>query len=188
MKKSKLVTIIIGIVLSIALILSCLGYYISKRGDVPESAARRELGEPSDVVIIDDNLVALAGELNGSPEAMKAARDAFDAINAKRAENGLGQLIWSDGLAQAASVRAVESSTLWSHNRPDGTEYWTVNSALVYGENLAMGFSSGQEAFNAWMASPTHKDNILFGQFRTAAIAVHIAADGKWYWANEFGY
>ena len=152
-------------------------------------AARRPEGVPADgLVYVDtDAMVALAGELSGTAESKAAAKAAFDQINAERASKGLGALKWSDGLETASAVRAVECSSVWSHNRPDGTEYWTVNSNLVYGENLAKGFSSAGDAFVAWKNSPTHYDNIIFPDFKTAAIAIHIIGN-QWYWANEFGY
>lgn len=77
---------------------------------------------------------------------------------------------------------------MWSHTRPDGSEFWTVNSNLLYGENLAKGFTTAEAAIDAWMNSASHKDNILFADFASGAIVVHVGSDGQWYWANEFGY
>ena len=175
--------LLLGIVFLIGAILTSAG-----NGYVPDSAARRDSGVPEDgIVYIDPNITALAGQLSGPAESKAIAKAAFDTINATRAASGLGTLTWSTGLEQASAVRAVEAAQVWSHTRPDGSEYWTVNSNLVYGENLAKGYDSADAAFNAWMASPTHKDNILFGSFRTGAIAIHID-NGQWVWANEFGY
>jgi len=153
-----------------------------------DTASRRAEGVPSDgMVYIEPEIAALAGELSGTVESQAAAKAAFDQVNVQRTASGLGALTWSNGLEQASAVRAVEASQVWSHNRPDGTEYWTVNSNLVYGENLAMGYSSADEAVTAWMNSYSHRDNILYSGFKTGAIAIHIV-NGQWYWANEFGY
>ncbi|MCR4788697.1 MAG: CAP domain-containing protein [Lachnospiraceae bacterium] len=185
MKSKKIIQAISAIVFALVLV---LGIFSAGKGEVPSDAARRDDTVPGDgIVYIDPNITALADQLSGTAESKAIAKAALDTINNARAGSGLGTLTWSTGLEQASAVRAVEAAQLWSHTRPDGSEYWTVNSNLVYGENLAKGYDSAEAAFNAWMASPTHKDNILFGSFKTAAIAIHIQG-GQWYWANEFGY
>jgi hypothetical protein len=65
----------------------------------------------------------------------------------------------------------------WSHTAPDGEEPWDFIHEAGYsyktaGENLARDFSSTGEMFDAWMASPTHRENILNGQFQEIGIAV----------------
>lgn len=189
MNKKK-VSIITSIALSVLLIFGAFALFVlpSINGDILDSGAKRS-GSPSDggLVYIDPNIVALAGELNGSAETQAAAKAAFDQINAIRTANGLKAYTWSNGLEQAADVRAVEAVSKWSHTRPDGSDYWTVNSAIVYGENLAKGYFNAGSAVDGWMNSPTHKANILDGEFRTAGMSIHMAGD-QWYWANEFGY
>lgn len=191
MKNQKRFSIIASISLAALLVVCGIAFFglgAKNQGDLMDTAARRSDSEPSDgLVYIEPNMAALAGELSGSPESKAVAKAAFDQVNAQRSVAGLTPLKWSNGLEQASAVRAVEAAQVWSHNRPDGTEYWTVNSNIVYGENLAKGYASAGEAVTAWMNSPTHKDNILFSGFKTAAIAIHID-NGLWYWANEFGY
>ena len=190
MKNQKKVTIITSISLAVILIICAVALFAAPSAGelLDQDVARRADSVPTDgMIYIEPNIVALAGELSGSVESQAAARAAFDQVNAQRLAAGLGALSWSSGIEQAAAVRAVECSQVWSHNRPDGTEYWTVNSNLVYGENLAKGYSSASEAVTAWMNSYSHKDNILFPGFKTGAIAIHVT-NGQWYWANEFGY
>lgn len=190
MKNQKRLTIIASIVLALVMIVAVVaevGYSSGVAGEIGDSA-RRSYSEPADgLVYIEPNMQALAGELAGTVESQAAAKAAFDLVNSQRTAAGLGTLNWSNGLEQASAVRAVEATSVWSHTRPDGTDYWTVNSNLVYGENLAKGYSSAQEAITAWMNSPSHKDNILFGDFKTGAIAINVSG-GQWVWANEFGY
>lgn len=193
MKNHKKLTIIASISLALVLLVGGIAYFgingTKTDAYVTDTAARRDTSVPTGgLVYIEPNMVALAGELSGTVESQAAARAAFDQVNAQRTSAGLTTLKWNSGLEQASSVRAVEASQVWSHNRPDGSEYWTVNSNLVYGENLAKGYTTANEAVTAWMNSPSHKDNILFSDFKTGAIAIHIAADGQWCWANEFGY
>ncbi len=187
-KNKQLIISLSGLLLGIVLLIGAILSSAGNAGYIPDSAARRDSGVPEDgIVYIDPNLTALAGQLSGTAESKAIAKAAFDEINACRAGAGLGTLTWSTGLETASAVRAVEAAQVWSHTRPDGSEYWTVDSNLVYGENLAKGYNTADAAFNAWMASPTHKDNILFGSFKTGAIAIHIE-NGQWVWANEFGY
>lgn len=81
-----------------------------------------------------------------------AAINAFLLLNEIRRENGLNVLTWNDDLGPAALIRAQEATILWSHTRPDGTDWYTVNPDLVYGENLANGYTTAENVVNAWMA------------------------------------
>lgn len=111
----------------------------------------------------------------------------FDKVNQVRAEAGLEELVWCDELAEAADIRAKEIQEAFSHTRPDGSEWWTVNREIIYGENLAKGYQDAESVMSAWMESSEHKDNILYAGFESIGIAV-FEYDGKWYWAQEFGY
>lgn len=108
-------------------------------------------------------------------------------VNQARKDVGQEELVWNDDLASAAEIRAEEIHTSFSHTRPDGSEWWSVNTDIIYGENLAKGYQSADSVMAAWLASAEHKDNILYAGFRSIGIAVY-EADGKWYWAQEFGY
>ena len=129
----------------------------------------------------------LAVGLARADELRAMAIDALDIVNAKRAENGLAALNWSNGLESCAMVRATEAASKFSHTRPNGKDWYTVNSELMWGENLAKGYDSAQSVVDAWMASPTHAANILAGDFTTCSIAVY-ETNGKLYFAQEFGY
>ncbi|MCM1038803.1 MAG: CAP domain-containing protein [Ruminococcus sp.] len=121
--------------------------------------------------------IELAAELN----------KAWEQVNQARKEIGLGELVWNEELADAAGIRAEEIYTTFSHTRPDGSEWWSVNEDIVYGENLARGYQSADSVMKAWLDSTEHKDNILYSGFTTIGIAVY-EVDGKWYWVQEFGY
>ena len=112
--------------------------------------------------------------------------DILTKVNGIRAANGLKPLRYDTNLDAPALVRATEASTLFSHTRPDGTEWYTVNPNLMYGENLAEGYHTADEVVNAWMASPEHKANILKPDFTTMGIGI-ANKNGKNYWALIFG-
>lgn len=115
-----------------------------------------------------------------------AAVGAFLMMNEIRKANGLNMLSWNDDLGPATLTRAQEATILWSHTRPDGSDWYTVNPSLCYGENLASGYTTVKNAVNAWMASPEHKANILSSEFTSGNIQIVENSDGTWYWAEEF--
>lgn len=157
-------------------------------GDLMDVAAKRDGRPDPNVTYIKPDLTALTADFVGSVETQAASKLAFDQINVKRANAGLSEYVWDSGLEEAAKVRAIEASQLWSHTRPNGTDYWTVNEAIVYGENLAKGYQTAEEAVQAWENSPTHKQNMMDKELITSAICIHLSSNGQWFWANEFGY
>lgn len=116
-------------------------------------------------------------------------------VNELRADNGLAPLSWSDDLASCANVRAAElpyasDEQNMSHIRPDGSEWWTVNPSIMYGENIACGQQSASEVFQAWVNSSSHKANMLNPDYKTMGAAYCVSGEGAYgtYWAQEFGY
>lgn len=143
--------------------------------------------------IINDKIVCLDEEaiaLNGNPistELRKMAYSAYGQINAIRVQNGLNELIWNDNLEYVANVRAKELPQNFSHTRPNGKPWYTVNSKIQGGENLAYGFETAESVVDAWMNSESHRDNILYPDFKEIAIAIYVV-DGTYYWVQEFNY
>lgn len=107
-------------------------------------------------------------------------------VNEIRVANGLNALRYDAALEADSSVRASEITSKFSHTRPDGSDWYTVDEDLMYGENLAEGYSSADAVVNAWMASPEHKANILKSDFTSIAVSM-TSKNGKVYWAQEFG-
>ena len=99
--------------------------------------------------------------------------------NEQRVSVGLLPLEANATLAQAAQAKAADmlNNNYWAHVSPDGTQPWSffVNAGYNYryaGENLARDFTNPTSAVDAWMASPTHKDNLLSANYREIGIAV----------------
>ena len=107
-------------------------------------------------------------------------------VNEIRVANGLNTLRYDASLEASAAVRANELTVRFSHTRPNGSDWYTVNPDLMYGENLADGYTTADAVVNAWMASPEHKANILKPDFTTVAVSTTVK-NGKTYWAQEFG-
>ena len=75
-------------------------------------------------------------------------------------------------LDAAAQMKAnhMARNEYFSHYAPDGTSpwYWFNQAGYTYahaGENLAIHFTDSTEVVDAWMDSPTHRDNIVNGNF-----------------------
>jgi len=107
-------------------------------------------------------------------------------VNEIRIANGLSAVQHSASLETTSVVRANEITDKFSHTRPDGSDWYTVNADLQYGENLAEGYNTADDVVDAWMASPTHRANILKSDFTTCAIST-TTKNGRTYWAQEFG-
>jgi len=137
-------------------------------------------------IYLDNEAIALAESANDS--GLRAvALQTSNIVNDIRAEAGLDELAWDINLESVAHVRAKECSQKFSHTRPNGTQWYTVNSRIQGGENLAFGFDNTNDVVEAWMNSPTHRDNILYEDFEKVAISIY-EDNGTYYWAQEYGY
>jgi hypothetical protein len=99
--------------------------------------------------------------------------------NAKRAEAGLSPVTLNSSLSVAAANKAADMFTknYWAHNSPTGTTPWDFITGAGYhytvaGENLAKNFSDSQGVVDAWMASPSHRENLLKAVYRDVGFAV----------------
>jgi uncharacterized protein YkwD len=108
-----------------------------------------------------------------------SAQDLLTFTNQKRQEHGLQPLNMNNQLAQAAEQKASHmfAQDYWAHIAPDGTTPWYFikNSGYEYlyaGENLARGFNSASDVVNAWMDSPSHRDNMLSKNYTEIGFAI----------------
>lgn len=111
---------------------------------------------------------------------------ALHAINAVRVQNGLQPLTFSTALAADAKIRAAECAVQLSHTMPNGSSWYTLDSANMYGENLAADYTNAADIVSAWMTSPVHRANLLRADFTTCAMEEY-QAGGRTFWAAEFG-
>ncbi len=99
--------------------------------------------------------------------------------NAQRAAAGLSALTLNQKLSVAAANKAADmfAKGYWAHNSPTGATPWEFISGAGYkytvaGENLAKNFGSSQGVVDAWMASPTHRANMVKSSYREVGFAV----------------
>lgn len=104
---------------------------------------------------------------------------------------------WNDKIATAAFKHTTDMVTnnFYSHTGSDGTSPGDRLMAAGYawktsGENIAVGFSSTAEVFQAWLGSEGHCRNIMKPEFTDIGAA---AADGNYngrpsrYWTLDMG-
>ncbi len=101
-----------------------------------------------------------------------------DMTNADRRAKTLGILSINPELTAAAQSKANDEAAkgYFAHTSPDGHNswYWFTQAGYHYkyaGENLAVDFTDSKDVENAWLASPTHRANILNPQYTEIGIA-----------------
>jgi hypothetical protein len=101
-----------------------------------------------------------------------------DLTNDARLSNNQKILARNTTLDSAAQLKAVDMAEngYFAHTSPAGiTPWYWFNKAgytFIYaGENLAVDFTESIDVENAWLASPTHKANIMSDKFSEIGIA-----------------
>ncbi|MBM3208813.1 CAP domain-containing protein [Candidatus Shapirobacteria bacterium] len=99
--------------------------------------------------------------------------------NQKRAERSLPALRFSSTLSEAAGRKAGDmfAFNYWAHTSPSGRDPWSFfreagYSYLYAGENLARDFADSSGVIEAWLNSPSHRDNLLGGRYQEIGVAV----------------
>ncbi len=99
--------------------------------------------------------------------------------NHHRTAHGLPIFLHNSKLETGAQNKAnhMIANDYWSHIAPDGTTPWFFfdqagYAYLVAGENLAYGFDTSLGVVNGWMASQSHKDNILLPAFEEIGFGI----------------
>lgn len=107
------------------------------------------------------------------------ADQVVSSTNAVRQQNGLSSLRVNTQLVAAALSKGNNmcAEQYWAHVSPKGLTPWVFmkNAGYKYsvaGENLARDFADTSTMVGAWMASPTHKANILNTKYSEIGVAV----------------
>lgn len=115
-------------------------------------------------------------------------------VNAERAKVGAPAVSWGYTCEGAATLRATEIKTTYSHTRPDGSAWHTACPVPATGgksgENLAAGSAvvSPRTVVAAWMASVEHRTTMLDAAFTKLAVGFVFdpATQHKTYWSQIF--
>lgn len=107
------------------------------------------------------------------------ASDLLKYSNAARKGAGVGELVLNGQLTTAAEAKAADmfANQYWAHTSPSGRDPWSFISDSGYaylfaGENLARDFGDSKSVVDAWMNSPSHKENLLNSRYQDVGFAV----------------
>jgi uncharacterized protein YkwD len=111
-------------------------------------------------------------------------------INEAREEAGMKPLYEVPVLNNASLVRDLESVEVFSHTRPDGSEFQTVlneyqiTSYKGAAENLAAGSPTVEETFEQWKNSPPHWASMMNSAYTHIGVSYCYDDDSTygWYW------
>jgi uncharacterized protein YkwD len=113
------------------------------------------------------------------------AASVASATNAQRTAAGLAPLAYRSCSVPAAFAVKLASEGALYHN-----SLTTVLSACggksTAGENIARGYASVSAATAGWMGSAGHRANILNPNFKSISVGVAQAANGTYYWVENF--
>ncbi len=120
---------------------------------------------------VDPEVLGYASNINVS--------DLLSQTNSRRAQAGVGALALNDQLTNAASGKGADmfQNQYWAHVSPSGKEPWAFITGAGYnyvfaGENLARDFGDSKGVVDAWMNSPSHKENLLNERFKDVGFAI----------------
>ena len=145
---------------------------VPEKPEVPETPDRPIV---PDVPETPDNNIGAITQLE--LEAMKL-------VNEERASNGLDPLSISQELTVKSRIKSrdMKEQGYFSHNSPTyGSPFEMMKKlGISYrsaAENIAMGYRTAEAVVNAWMNSPSHRENILSTRYTTMGIG---HTDGYW--------
>ena len=102
---------------------------------------------------------------NSELMVLNTSLDEYQLVNDYRFKRGKGFIKRNVALEQSANIRAYRLSIgqdTWSHDGFKGVVYHFYDGNRVgTGENLARGFTSFKDAFEAWKVSDGHNRNML---------------------------
>lgn len=106
-------------------------------------------------------------------------KEIIDRTNLARTTRGIHSLKANQLLTRAAEDKAADmvAKDYWAHIAPDGTPPWSFITKAGYsyaiaGENLARNFQDPESVIDAWLASPSHRDNVINEQYSEIGVAV----------------
>ncbi len=136
---------------------------------------------------------------SADPAVLMLESEVIRLVNAHRVSQGLNALVDSSGIRDVARAHARHMIVhrFVGHVNPEGLGAGDrlTQAGLLWthsGENVAAGYATPQETFDAWMASPGHKE-VIEGPLWThtgAGYAVDFAPTESFpyvhYWAQNF--
>jgi len=115
----------------------------------------------------------------GAAETTLTGTGILKVVNQDRAGSGARPLLANDVLQMAAEAKAADifANGYFAHTSPGGKQAWDFikEQGFAYdfaGENLAINYTNSYELEKDFLASPSHRDNLLSPLFTEIGIAV----------------
>jgi uncharacterized protein YkwD len=103
----------------------------------------------------------------------------FTLVNKVRSDSNLRELKTDPVLQLAAKTKAVDIKAYkyFAHNSPNNVKWndFITNQGYHYiiaGENLARGYYNPEDLVKDWLASPSHKENIMYKDYTETGISI----------------
>ena len=128
-----------------------------------------------------------------SPGELTWAQRVFELTNELREDHGLQPLEWAPHASIVAYEHAWDMHVrgYFAHANPEGER---VEERLqrhgvpfdMAGENLARGHVSPEAVMAGWLASPSHRENLLYPGWTHVGVAVHTGDERGPWWGQVF--
>lgn len=143
------------------------------------------------LLVINTSAFAITGTT--PPVNTTYEQKVFQLVNAERQKNGLPALHYDSAVADVARTKSKDMADkrYFAHNSPT---YGMASDMLLdfgiswsaWGENIALGQDTPEIVVNKWMASPTHKENILSPNYSFIGVGYYVNSSGTPYWTQMF--
>ena len=114
-------------------------------------------------------------------------------INLEREKAGVKPLTQDLKLNQLSIIKVQDmiNRHYFEHESPYYGYPWDLATLFDYeytslGENIARNYHSPKDVVAAWMASPSHRENILRNTYTNIGVGVKEDSEGNYYWVQMF--
>lgn len=114
-------------------------------------------------------------------------------INLYRQHEGKKPLQYDPKLTQLAIIKVNDmiENNYFDHQSPTFNMPWELAGLFGYdfvtfGENLARHYTNAKDVVDAWIASPTHNENLLKESYQVIGVGIRKDEQGSYYFCNLF--
>jgi hypothetical protein len=159
-------------------------YFIphKRNGHAPYALRHKALFSYSVILVLLKVAVVVASVVLPSSFAFSSAitrANIIELTNKTRDSLGIAEVNESNKLDAAAQAKADDmlAANYFAHVSPTGKTLrdWIHGTGYVYqvaGENLAVHYSQAEDVTQGWLASPTHRANIVDARFRDIGVGI----------------
>lgn len=132
---------------------------------------------------------------SSDPTTLANEAEVIRLVNDYRVSIGMNALVDVSAIRDTARANSdhMVIHNYFAHVNPEGDSPGTRItkcgiSWTMAGENLAAGYSTPRSAFDAWMASPGHKENIERDGWVNTGVGYYYDSSStyRWYWTQNF--